>query len=210
MSWGCGRKRERERDLSLTNAMRSLNWSQRLQMNSAKETFGISTSGTVLRRSAGEATGPELRHLANNFSEKSLEQPWLCCDDGWHDLLIGAVLSGLRGEVSNLHSCRMPHVFRLVRACIIMAVRNTARETQSGIQYYGIQYCISILKDTGIRLVTVLIPLNYINDTGNLYSTYPVAQCMNKHNTHNAYQDGRCYQQLTHNVDINKGSSITM
>ena len=37
---------------------------------------------------------------------------------------------------------------------------------------------------------------------------------LNKYNTHNVHQDGKCYQQfnkkLTHNVDINMGSSITM
>ena len=33
---------------------------------------------------------------------------------------------------------------------------------------------------------------------------------MNKHNTHNVVWDGKFYQQFTHNVDIHKGSSITM
>ena len=40
-------------------------------------------------------------------------------------------------------------------------------------------------------------------------------KALNKHNiTDNAHRDGKCYQQfnrkLTHNVDINKGSTITM
>ena len=38
-------------------------------------------------------------------------------------------------------------------------------------------------------------------------------KALNKHDTHNIHQDGKCYQQfhkkLKHNVDINKGSSIT-
>ena len=33
---------------------------------------------------------------------------------------------------------------------------------------------------------------------------------VNKHNTHNVQRDGKCYQQFTHNVDIKKGSSITV
>ena len=37
---------------------------------------------------------------------------------------------------------------------------------------------------------------------------------LNKHNAHNGHRDGKWYQQfnkkLMHNVDINKGSSITM
>ena len=37
---------------------------------------------------------------------------------------------------------------------------------------------------------------------------------LNKYNTHTVHQDGKCYQQfnknLTQNVDINMGSSITM
>ena len=35
-------------------------------------------------------------------------------------------------------------------------------------------------------------------------------KAVNKHNTHNVLWDGKCYQQFTHNVDIKKGSSITV
>ena len=39
-------------------------------------------------------------------------------------------------------------------------------------------------------------------------------KALNKHDAHNVHRDVKCYQQfnkkLTHNVDINMGSSITM
>ena len=136
--------------LTLTKAMRSLNSSQRPQMNSAKEMLGISTSGTGLRRSAGEATGPELRHLANSLAEKSLGQLWLCCDDGWQDFLIDALLSDLDAEVRSLQSRRMLHMLCFVRARVIMVMRNTAKETQQWHTW------IFILKDADIRLVVLM------------------------------------------------------